>query len=155
MREQLQRDLERVKEEYKGRSRTAQMYAQAAYQGELAALEDRYGEGLDARSHGESFLDFFQSRFVPGGLYLLDEPEAPLSPLRQMSFLVLLKEMVEAKAQFLIATHSPILMAYPGATILSMDGGEIVPVEYQDLEHVRITRGFLNRPQSYLSHLFE
>jgi predicted ATPase len=155
MRDQLQRDLERVEKEYENRSRTAQMYAKAAYQSQLRALEDDYGEGLDMRSHGESFLDFFQTRFVPGGLYLLDEPEAPLSPLRQMSFLVLLKQMVESDAQLLIATHSPIIMAFPNATILNMDGGEIGPVDYEDLEHVRITRGFLNRPQSYLDHLFE
>jgi predicted ATPase len=155
MREEMQRELERVDREYKDRSRTAQMYARAAYQGELGAIEGRYGEGLDARSHGEAFLDFFQSRFVPGGLYLLDEPEAPLSPLRQMSFLILFKDMIEQDAQFIIATHSPIIMAFPGAAILSMDGGAIEPVEYEMLEHVRITRGFLNHPDRYLGRLFE
>lgn len=155
MRETLQRDIERVDEEYRDRSRTAQLYARAAYQGQLSALESYYGEGLDVRSHGESYLDFFQSRFVPGGLYLLDEPEAPLSPLRQLSFLVLLHDMIAQEAQLIIATHSPILMAYPGATILCMDGGAIEAVAYDDLEHVRITRGFLDHPQRYLARLFE
>jgi predicted ATPase len=157
-REELQRDLERAEEEAKGRSRTAQFYARAAFQGQIAALDERYARAggpseLDARSHGESFLDLFQSRFVPGGLYLLDEPEAPLSPVRQMSFLVLLKQMVQEDAQFIIATHSPILMAYPGAVILSMDGGKIEALEYDDLDHVRITRDFLNHRDSYLRSL--
>jgi predicted ATPase len=155
MREALQRDLERVDEEYRDRSRTAQMYARAPYQGQLSALESDYGEGLEVRSHGESYLDFFQARFVPGGLYLLDEPEAPLSPLRQLSFLVLLHDMLAQQAQFIIATHSPIVMAYPGAAILSMDGGTIEPIAYDDLEHVRIMRGFLDHPERYLARLFE
>jgi predicted ATPase len=153
-REELKRDLEETEQQYAGKSRTAQVYARAAYAGELAAMERAYGDGLDARSHGEAFLDFFQARFVPGGLYLLDEPEVPLSPLRQMSLLVLLKQMAdEQEAQFVIATHSPILMAYPGATILSMDGPTIEAVAYEDLEHVRIMRGFLNHPERYLGRL--
>ena len=155
MREELQRDLDEVDRTYVGRSRTAQAYARAAYQSQLAALQRSYGDGLEVRSHGESFLDLFQARFVPGGLYLLDEPEAPLSPLRQLSFLVLLKQMVAQDAQFLIATHSPIVMAFPQATILSMDGPAIEAVAYEDLEHVRITRGFLDHPERYLARLFE
>jgi predicted ATPase len=155
MREELQRDLKEVDRAYEGRSRTAQMHARASYQRELGALEQYYGEGLDTRSHGESYLDFFQARFVPGGLYLIDEPEAPLSPLRQLSFLVLLRSMVEQDAQFIIATHSPIIMAYPGAEILSFDSGAIEPVGYDELEHVRITKGFLNHPERYLARLFE
>jgi predicted ATPase len=155
LREELERDLDKVDEAYRGRSRTAQTYARAAYQSEIGALDRYYGQGLDVRSHGESFLDFFQARFVPQGLYLLDEPEAPLSPLRQLSFLVLLKEMVEQDAQLIIATHSPIIMAYPDATILSFDSGEIVPVAYDELEHVRITKGFLDHRERYLARLFE
>ena len=154
MRQDLQRDLEETERAYADQSRTAQMYARAAYEGQIGGIERAYGKGLDTRSHGEAFLDFFQARFVPGGLYLLDEPEVPLSPLRQMSLLVLLKQMTEEDAQFIIATHSPILMAYPGATILSMDRGIIEPVAYEDLEHVRITRGFLNHPERYLESLF-
>jgi predicted ATPase len=154
-RDELERDLEETEHRYAHKSRTAQMYARAAYAGELDAMERAYGDGLDTRSHGEAFLDFFQARFVPGGLYLLDEPEVPLSPLRQMSLLVLLKQMVdEGEAQFVVATHSPILMAYPGAAILSMDGPEIQPVTFEDLEHVRIMRGFLNHPERYLDRLF-
>jgi predicted ATPase len=154
-RQELQQDLGRVEEEYADRSRTAQLYAKAAYQGQLGALRASYGEGLEVRSQGEAYLDLFQARFVPGGLYLLDEPEAPLSPLRQLSLLVLLQQMVEEEAQFIIATHSPILMAFPGAVILSMDGGTIEAASYDELDHVRITKGFLNHPERYLARLFE
>ena len=116
-------------------------------------MERRYGDGLDSQSHGESFLALFQSRFVPGGLYLLDEPEAPLSPLHQLSLLAAIKAMVEQDAQFVIATHSPIVMAYPGATILNFDTTPVSPVGYDDLEHVNLMRDFLNGPEAFLRHL--
>ncbi len=132
---------------------TALGLAKGAALGQKRALVDKYGENLDANSHGESFLKLFQARFVAGGLYLLDEPEAPLSPLRQLSFLSLLKEMVEQDGQFIIATHSPILMAYPQATIYSFDNNPIKEVAYDDLEHVTLTRAFLNHPESFLRHL--
>lgn len=116
-------------------------------------LVEKYGADLDANSHGESFLKLFQARFVPGGLYLLDEPEAPLSPLRQLAFLSMLKDMVQQDGQFIIATHSPILLAFPEAEILSFDGGAIQKVQYEQLEHVNLTRDFLKNPQSFLRHL--
>jgi predicted ATPase len=146
-------ELHNVDEEYQGRSDYAKGMAKMAYQSELGAMQRRYGEGVDARSHGESYLNLFQGRFIPGGLYLLDEPEAPLSPKRQLSFLVLLKQMVEQEGQFIIATHSPILMGYPGAVILNCDSGKLEPVEYQDLEHVYITHGFLDNRKLYLREL--
>ncbi len=117
------------------------------------ALIERYGENLDANSHGESFLKIFQARFVPGGLYLMDEPEAPLSPQRQLALLSMLKEMVEEKAQFIIATHSPILMAFPDATIFSFDNHPVKQIAYDDVEHVSLTRAFLSNPQSFLRRL--
>src|SRR5438094_10106455 len=76
-------------------------------------MERRYGRDPDARSHGQAFLNLFQSRFVPGGLYLLDEPEAPLSPQNQLGLLAILLDVIERDAQFIIATHSPILLAFP------------------------------------------
>ncbi len=127
--------------------------AKGAALGQRRALIERYGEDLDANSHGESFLKLFQSRFVPGGLYLLDEPEAPLSPQRQLALLSMLKEMVEQDAQFIIATHSPILMAYPEAQIFSFQNGSIKQVKYNELEHVQLTKDFLDNPQSYLRYL--
>lgn len=153
MREELESDLRSVDEEYQGRSKLAVDLAKSPYQRELGDLQNRYGDGLDNRSHGESFLTLFQSRFVPDGFYLLDEPEAPLSPLRQLAFLSLLKNMVDQNGQFIIATHSPIIMAYPDATILSFDKLPLQPVNYSELEHVTLTRAFLDNPESYLRHL--
>jgi predicted ATPase len=111
---------------------------------------------VNETSHGESFLELFQRRFVPRGLYLLDEPEAPLSPVRQLALLAVLKDMVDnGESQFLIATHSPLLMAFPGAAIYSLDGGAPRPVAWNDLEHVSLTRDFLNDPDAYLRRLGE
>ncbi|MCB9449941.1 MAG: AAA family ATPase [Anaerolineaceae bacterium] len=153
MREELARDLQQVDEEYQGHSQLAQNLARMPFTRELGELERRYGEGLDTHSHGESFFTFFQARFVPGGLYLLDEPEAALSPLRQLAFLALLKQTVAQNAQFIIATHSPILLAYPGATLLNFDESPVRPVAYDDLEHVRLTRDFLNNPTAFTDRL--
>ncbi len=147
--------MDAADKENQDKSPTARLFARSTYLNELGALRKDYGEDLDARSHGESYLKLFQARFVPAGLYLLDEPEAPLSPLRQLSFLALLKTMVDQKTQFIIATHSPIIMAYSGATILSFDRGKIEPVDYQDLEHVRIMKSFLDDPDRYLNYLLE
>lgn len=154
LREELEAEVREIDEEFKGRSAFAQGLARMAHMNELHGLRTQYEGDLDERSHGESFFAFFKARFVADGLYLLDEPEAPLSPLRQLAFLSLLREMVTLhNAQFIIATHSPILMAYPGAVILSFENGLVQPVAYDDLEHVRLTRDFLNNPDSFLRHL--
>ncbi|NUM45847.1 MAG: AAA family ATPase [Anaerolineales bacterium] len=152
-RAEMEAEIRRVDEDYRGRSEYAKSLAKLPFAGQLHDMQKRYGEGLDKRSHGQQFLDFFQNRFVPGGLYLLDEPEAPLSPMRQLGMLALLKEMVAKDAQFIIATHAPILMAFPGATILSFDHPPVRPVAYDDLEHVNITRDFLNNPERFLQYL--
>jgi predicted ATPase len=152
-RQELEDDLRKVDSEYTHRSKLAKDLAKLPYANELYAIKSRYGDGLDTRSHGESFLTLFQSRFVPNGLYLLDEPEAPLSPIRQLAFLSALKQMIAEDSQFIIATHSPILMAFPDAEILSFDGGQIRRVKYDELEHVTLTRAFLNDPEAYLRYL--
>lgn len=132
----------------------ARLYGSVAFKSELNAIRVRYGEsGLDVRSHGEQFLDLFGNRCRPAGIYLMDEPEAPLSPARQLTFLSMLMAMTEEDSQFIIATHSPMLLALPGATILSFDGGEIREAAFDTLEHVQIVRTFLEDPDSYLRHL--
>lgn len=153
MRSELQQRLVELDEEYEDRSTYARTLAQGPAAGSLADMERRYGSDLDANSHGQSFLKLFQSRFVPGGLYLLDEPEAPLSPQSQLALMTMLADMVAQEAQFIVATHSPILLAYPGARIYSFDGGTIQRVEYAELEHVALTRDFLNAPERFLRHL--
>jgi predicted ATPase len=136
------------------RSRLARDLASMPHARTVHEIKRRYGDGLDSVSHGESFFTLFKSRFVPDGLYLLDEPEAPLSPKRQLGLISLLKTMVqEHNAQFIIATHSPILMAFPGATIYSFDEGELRQVAYEEVEHVTIMRDFLRHPHSFLQHL--
>jgi predicted ATPase len=113
------------------------------------------GQDLHTMSHGESFLALFKNRIGSGGIYILDEPEAALSPQRQLSLLSIMHELCkDQKTQFIIATHSPILLAYPNAQILSCDGEHLMPINYEDTEHYQITRNFLNNPQQYLRHLF-
>ena len=153
MRTELRARLREIEVEYEGRSAYARGLAMGPTSASLAELEHRYGVDLDASSHGESFLRLFQSRFVPGGLYLLDEPEAPLSPQSQLGLMAMLKEMVAEDAQFIIATHSPILLAFRGGTIITFDERPPRPIAYDELDHVRITRDFLNSPESFLRHL--
>lgn len=121
--------------------------------GQRRALEGRYGDDPNARSHGESFLQFFRARFTGPGLYLLDEPDTALSVQSAIGLVALLKEMVAEGAQFLIATHSPILLAYPGATILSFDRTPIAEVAYDDVEQVSLLRAFLDHPDAFLRRL--
>lgn len=153
MRAEFRERLAELEKEYADRSAWAKSLAMGPAHASLAALERRYGADLDANSHGQSFLKLFQSRFVPGGLYLLDEPEAPLSPQSQLALIAMISDMVAEDAQFVIATHSPILLAYPGARIYSFDGGEVREVPYAELEHVTLTRDFLNDPERYLRAL--
>jgi predicted ATPase len=152
-RAELVREAERVRTESAHLPAGELARILSPYTGSAAALESRYGVDPDARSHGEQFLAFFAARIVPRGLYLLDEPEAPLSPSRQLALLASLQEAVERECQFVIATHSPILMALPGATILSFDQAPLAPVAWDELEHVRLLRDFLNRPDAFLRHL--
>ena len=154
-RAELLAEIDRTTEEYRaaGRSAHALGLALGPLHGSLAAMAARYGEDLDAMSHGQSFLKLFESRFVPGGLHLLDEPEAPLSPHSQLAFLALLGEMVGRDAQFVVATHSPILLAFPGARIVSFDETPPSEVAYDTLPHVTVTRDFLTAPERFLRHL--
>jgi len=153
LRAELQTRLAEIDVEYADRSAWARGLARIPAAGSLAALERRYGVDLDANSHGESFLKLFRSRFVPGGLYILDEPEAPLSPQSQLGLIAILKDMLREDAQFIIATHSPILLAFPDATIYTFDEHPPKRVEFEQLEHVRLTRDFLNDPEAFLRHL--
>ncbi|GFZ92378.1 ATPase AAA [Paenibacillus marchantiophytorum] len=119
-------------------------------------IKDSYGgKSLHEQSHGESFFSTFVNRFGGKGLYILDEPEAALSPLRQMAMLARIHELVQQNSQFIISTHSPILMAYPDSVIynLSPDGIEVRSLEETD--HYVIMRQFLNNKDNMLKHLFE
>lgn len=126
---------------------------------QLEAMESTFlrygGTALNSRSHGEAFLALFEHRFKEG-LYLLDEPEAALSPQRQLAFIRILHELSAAGvAQFIVATHSPMLLTLPGATVLSTDNGVIRRVSYEDTEHFRLTRDFLGAPERFYRHLLD
>jgi len=111
------------------------------------------GTSLHEMSHGEAFLALFNNRFEDG-IYILDEPEAALSPARQLSFLRILHDLAATRcAQFIIATHSPILITLPGATVLSIESGAIRAVPYQETEHYQLTKGFLEAPERFFRFL--
>jgi len=116
---------------------------------------DSYGgRSLHEQSHGESFLALVLHRFGGRGLYILDEPEAALSPGRQLAVLRRMHQLVEDDSQFIVATHSPILMAYPGAKVLQLDAAGYREVRYEDTEHYAVTREFLANPARMLAQLF-
>lgn len=116
----------------------------------------RYGgQSLHTRSHGESFLALLENRLT-NGLFLLDEPESALSPKRQLALMAMMVERIKkGKSQFIIATHSPILMTYPGATVVSFDSPTLESVDYRQSDHFLLTKGILDHPQQYWKHLWK
>lgn len=135
--------------------RAESFYNFATYIDEVSDLQAYGGRSLHAQSHGESFLSLFANRFERG-LYILDEPEAALSPQRQLTFLRIIHDLSSSgHAQFLIATHSPIILSYPGAVLFSLDGDAIQEIDYRETNHFLITRDFLNSPERFFKHLFE
>ena len=110
------------------------------------------GISLHEQSHGEAFIALIQNRFSQG-LYFLDEPEAALSPQRQLEFLVLLDQLVAQDSQLIIATHSPIIMSYPKSKTYSFTENGIRPTDYEDTDHYRVTKAFLESPKRMLRHL--
>ncbi len=138
--------------------RAESFYNFASYIDELA-LDDRRllqaygGKSLHQQSHGESFLALFNNQF-DSGIYILDEPEAALSPARILSFISVIYNLDHSgRAQFLIATHSPMLICYPGATIYEFDDDGVRETSYENTNHFYITKSFLNDPAQYLHHL--
>ncbi len=111
------------------------------------------GVSLHHQSHGESFLSIVQNRFFGSGIYILDEPEAALSPNRLLTLMAEIDRLVKKDSQFIIATHSPILMTFPKAEILEFSEGGISKVDYQDTEHFRLTKSFLENPEKMLHYL--
>lgn len=113
------------------------------------------GESLHTQSHGEAFFSLFMHRIGGNGLYVLDEPEAALSPMRQLALLARMKALVEKGAQLLISTHSPILLSYPGAQIYWVDEQGIRLTEYEQTEHYQVSRAFLNNTRGMQRMLWE
>ena len=135
--------------------RAESFYNIATYMDEVGYLGGYGGQSLHHQSHGESFLALLTKKFRGNGLYLLDEPEAALSPNRQLAALVAINQLVDDQSQFIIVTHSPILLSYPRAKIMLLDESGIKEVKYEDTEHFTLSRDFLNNYQRRLEMLFE
>lgn len=133
--------------------RAESFYNVATYMDEVGYLDGYGGKSLHARSHGEAFLTLLTHKFRGQGLYLLDEPEAALSPNRQMAALSAIHQLVQDGSQFIISTHSPILLSYPGARIFQFDASGICQVAYEDTEHYVVTKDFLNHYPKRLEYL--
>ena len=118
-------------------------------------IESYGGVSLHKQSHGESFLAIVKNRFFGNGFYILDEPEAALSPMKQLALMSEIYKLTAENSQFIIATHSPILTAFPGAQILELSGSGIRSVDYKETEHYKVTREFLNDPERMLYYLLE
>lgn len=133
----------------------AESFYNVATEVQNLGVSNSYGKILlHDQSHGEGFMSLLVNRFRGEGLYLLDEPEAALSPSRQMAMLVRMHQLVEQKSQFIIATHSPIIMAYPDADIFEIRKDKLVKVRYEETEHYTITKYFLNNTELMLKELF-
>lgn len=153
IKEDMEEEISYAESRYNDRSTYAKSLAQMPYRSSIAALDSMYDGELNARSHGESFLKLFQSRLVANGLYILDEPETPLSPMNQFTLMSLIKEMTNQGCQFIVATHSPILMAFPQADIYSFDDASIEKVSFNEIEHIKFMKAFLNNPEKFIKYL--
>ena len=151
---ELAAELEEAKVRLEGSSEYARRLGLGPLRGSMGALRARYGENPDARSHGETFLHLFRERLAPGGLYLLDEPEAALSPESQLALVSMMSDAVGVGSQFIVATHSPLLLAIPSAKILDFDEGGVRESSWEDLASVRLWRELLDAPARYLRHVW-
>ena len=133
--------------------RAESLYNAATYIDEVKATHNYGNVSLHNQSHGESFLSIVQNRFSGNGLYLLDEPEAALSPMRLMTLIVEMDSLLKNNSQFIIATHSPILMAFPNAEILQFSESGIEKVKYYETEHYKTTKLFVEEPEKMIYHL--
>lgn len=133
--------------------RAESFYNTASYLDENSTMLRYGGVSFHEQSHGEAFLSLISNRFEGKGLYLLDEPEAALSPQKLMSLIIAINDLVENNSQFIIATHSPIVMAYPKAEILQFSDTGIQQVLYKETEHYQITKQFIDRPEQMMKYL--
>jgi predicted ATPase len=136
--------------------RAESFFNAASYIDEIGVIEYYGGRSLHTRSHGETFFTILELRFQRDGLFILDEPEAALSPQRQLAFLVLIHDTLKKyrDAQFIISTHSPVLMGFPDAQIMSFDDGRLHEIEYEQTAPMQIVRRFVNHREGFLEELF-
>lgn len=132
----------------------AESFYNVASEVDRLALWESYGGSLPRQSHGESFMSLLMNRFRGKGMYILDEPEAALSPMRQLAMIARMRDLAQEGSQFIIATHSPILLGYPEADILVLGEDGPVRTPYEETEHYTLTRAFLRHPKKILDELF-
>ena len=153
MKTQLEKDLIEIKEEFKGKNAYSLTLALGPIRKSLRELEDKYQGELGLKSHGEGFLEFFKARMHQTGIYLLDEPETPLSAINQYQLVVLITDLVKNGSQVILATHSPILMALKGAKIYNFTDKDIQEIKYENIESVQFMKHFLNDKDNFIERL--
>jgi len=153
MKDSLEADLEEMEIEFKDKSEYVRNLALGPIRSQLYELESKYDGELRFKSHGEGFLTFFKNRMHQKGIYLLDEPETPLSATNQYQLLVLITDLVQNGSQVIIATHSPILMALKDAVIYNFTEKSIERIEYENIESVVFTKHFLNNKNNFIDRL--
>ena len=148
---ELDKEIEEVKATFTGGDIKLTL---GALEGERNQFIKRYSKDLEAMSHGEGFMKFFTSRITGKGLYLIDEPEAALSPTRQLGLLSLILEKVKKTgSHFIIATHSPIIMSVPNSEVFYFEEGKISKIDYQETEHYQLTKSILDNPEQFMKEL--
>ena len=148
-------ELERIDREYTDRSGYAKNLAAMPHASGLHAMKNMYTDELAQQSHGEGYIDFFGSRLNAQGLYLMDEPEGALSYYNQYVLMNMIADAVKRDCQFIISTHSPVLLAYPDATLYTFEKAVLKKSSYDELENVNFLRDFLSAPGRYLKRLGE
>lgn len=148
-----QSEIERVDKEYDGKSEYTKSLAKSPFYRTIGELTSMYSKDLSEVSHGESYLEFFSSRIRDNQIYLLDEPETPLSNQNQLSLLAMIMEATKKGCQFIISTHSPILTAFPKAIIYEILDNKFEETKYEDIESIKFLKHFLNSKEQFLRHL--
>jgi predicted ATPase len=148
-------NIKRVEMEYKNKSDYARMMAKSPFSKTIYELENMYSKDLALSSHGESYLDFFSSRIKDNQIYLLDEPETPLSTQNQLTLTAMIMNATKRGCQFIIATHSPIIAAIPNALLYQIADDKFVKTEYDDIESIQLLKQFLNNKEQFLRYFEE
>jgi predicted ATPase len=151
--EDARANMSRVDVEYKEKSEYSKMMAKSPYARTIHELDSMYKGDLIKSSHGESFLDFFSSRLKDNQLYLLDEPETPLSIQNQLTLLAMIIDATKKGCQFIIATHSPVLAAFPNAIIYELENNCFNKKSFDEIKNIQLLKQFLNQKEQFLKHL--
>ncbi|QLY40634.1 ATP-binding cassette domain-containing protein [Hujiaoplasma nucleasis] len=151
--DQANQEIKRVDDTYKNKSEYSKIMAKSPYRKTIHELENMYSKDLSKSSHGEAYLDFFASRIKDNQLYLLDEPETPLSIQNQLTLMAMIMDACKRGCQFIIASHSPILTALPQACIYQIKNESFIKTDYEDIDSINLLRQFLNHKETFIKHL--